>query len=196
MPSIIKRLSKGDLVTLFLIVAFPIHAWSIFMVLQDFQWVMERTVSVWDGVGYASYSLTFALFESIVIFIIVWLLSLLLPSRWKSNKALAGMGTLMVSVSIWAILNQLYFFYIDTPFVKSLPLLFTGLAHPIRIFYLSVGVLFLLILASIIGPLFFINRSKKYVKATMAVVDRLIILSGLYIVIDIIGIVVVIIRNV
>ena len=130
MPAILKRLSTGDLITLFLIVAFPIHAWSIFMVLQDFQWVMERTVSIWDGIGYASYSLTFALFESVVIFIIVWLLSLLLPSQWKSNKIIAGMGTVMVSVSIWAILNQLYFFYSDSQMVKALPQLFIGLVHP------------------------------------------------------------------
>jgi hypothetical protein len=196
MPSIFKRLSTGEMITLFLIVAFPIHAWSIFMVLQDFQWVMERTVSVWDGIGYASYSLMFALFESAVIFIVVWLLSLLLPSRWKSNKIIAGIGTIFISVSIWAILNQLYFFYNGTSIVQALPRLFVDLAHPVRMYYLSVGFVFLLILATIVVPLFFIDRSKKYVNSTMAVFDRLIILSGLYIFVDVIGIVIVIIRNV
>ena len=172
MSAILKRLSVGELVTLFLIVAFPIHAWSIFMIL------------------------TFALFESAVIFIIVWLLSLLLPSRWKSNKTLAAMGTVFISVSIWAILNQLYFFYHSSSLVKSMPQIYIGLSHPVRMFYLSLGVLFLVVLASVVGPIFFVDRNKKYVKATMAFFDRLIILSGLYIFLDVISIVIVIIRNV
>ncbi len=195
MASVLKRLSSGDLITLFLVVAFPIHAWSIFMVLQDFQWVMERTVSAWDGIGYAAYSLTFALFESIVIFLIIWLLSFLLPTEWKSNKTIAGMTIVIMSVSLWAILNQLYFFYIETPLVMSIPQTFISLDHPIRWFYSAAGIGFLLMLALIVVPLFFINRSKKFTKAVMSVIDRLIILSGLYIVLDVAGIIVILIRN-
>lgn len=195
MTAVFKRLSRGDLITLFLVVAFPIHAWSIFMVLQDFQWVMERTVSVWDGIGYASYSLTFALFESIIIFLILWLLSFLLPAHWKSNKTVAGMSIVMISVSIWAILNQLFFFYYNTSFVRYIPQVFIGLDHPIRWFYLIAGLVFLLVLGSIIVPLFFINRNKKFTDAVLSVIDRLIILSGLYILFDIAGIIVIIIRN-
>lgn len=195
MAVVFKRLARGDLITLFLVVAFPIHAWSIFMIMQDFQWVMERTVSVWDGIGYASYSLTFALFESIVIFIIVWLLSLLLPAHWKSNKTIAGMSMVIISVSIWAILNQLFFFYYNTPFVGSIPQLFIGSDHPIRWFYAIVGAGFLLVIGSIVFPIFLINKNKKFTNTVLSVIDRLIILSGLYIVLDIAGIIVIIIRN-
>lgn len=196
MSAIIKRLTKGDLFVLFLIVAFPIHAWSIFMILQDFQWVMERTVSIWDGIGYASYSLVFALFESIVIFIIVVLLSMLLPKRWNRHQVLAGMGLTVFTVSFWTILNQLYFFYNTSTLVRSLPNIFIGLEHPIRVFYLAAGALFILILASIIIPLFLIHRSKPFLANVTSIMDRLIILSGLYILFDIMGVIVIVIRNV
>ena len=195
MTKIFKRLSRGDLITLFLVVAFPIHAWSIYMIMQDFQWVMERTVSVWDAIGYSSYSLDFALFESSVLFLVVLLFSFLLPSHWKANKTLAGISIVFFSVSFWAIINQLFFFYYNTSFVSRIPQIFVASAHPVRWFYLVAGGIVLLVLGSILVPLFFINRSSKFTKTTLAVIDRLVILSGLYIVLDIFGFIIIVIRN-
>lgn len=191
----LKKYTKGDIFTLFLIVSFPIHIWSIFLVFQDFQWVMERTASSWDATGYAAYSLSFALIESIIITLVVWLLGFFLPKRWEVKQVIAVLGTLIFSTSLWAILNQLYFFYADTH-AQKLHALFINTHHPVRWYVIFAAAVLGLVAITIIGPIFLTYRGDKFTKIANQIFDRIIILSALYLILDIAGIIVVIIRNV
>ena len=88
-----SRLSSKYFLRLFLIVTLPLHIWALLMIFRDFESVSERTI-LWDGLGYAGYSLIFSLVESLVIALVVWLLSLLLPHKWKDKRAINITGSL------------------------------------------------------------------------------------------------------
>ena len=95
--AIFNRYSKSGLWLLFLTTAFPIHLWTIILVLRDFAWVTERT-NAWDAVGVAAYGMVFAFIESLFVFIIVVLLGLLLPKQWDERKRLSFLGLLIFTV--------------------------------------------------------------------------------------------------
>lgn len=190
----IKKFSKGDIFTLFLIVSFPIHLWSIFLIFQDFQWVMERTVSLWDAVGYASYSLAIALVESILISLLLFLSGFLLPKQWNIKQILSVLGILIFVISFWAIINQLYFFYGPT-WSSKFQDLFIASEHPVRWYYVFVTSIIGLVLTLVAAPIFFTSRGQKLSKITGEIFDRIIILSAIYIFLDFIGIIIVIVRN-
>jgi hypothetical protein len=186
----IKRYSKANLLTLFLIVAFPIHGWSIYLILQDVGWIAERT-NAWDSVGYAGYSLGFALIESALIFLIVLLLGYLLPTRWKQKTQVALLSVLFFVVAFWAIAGQVYFILDKEP-----PgLLFRILYNTNRFGAITFPIFLLIILASVALPIIYLPRSEKFEKIVYEVVDRLMVLSALYIVFDVFGVLVVIYRN-
>ena len=97
---------RKDLLKLFLIIAFPIHIWSIYQVLSNFEWVAERT-TVWDAVGFTAYSLTFALFESILFLVLFTPIYLLLRKNNKADIVLAVIGSVFMIVAIWEMIYQI-----------------------------------------------------------------------------------------
>jgi hypothetical protein len=59
-----NQFNRGDLFKLFLIVAFLLHVWTIFMTLRDIGWVAEgRTIG--GAIGFSAYVLVITLFESL-----------------------------------------------------------------------------------------------------------------------------------
>jgi hypothetical protein len=191
MEFIKSRYNKGDLLKLFLVCAFPIHAWAIFMVLRDISWVAERTNS-WDAVGVIGYTLLIALVESIITVVVVLLLSFLVPKSWSAEKRIAIMSILVLTTSVWAMIAQA-FFLVEDIVPKSLLRFLAQTPRPLLIIYGSIGTL---VIASNALPVYFLIRSEKFVNAISAIVDRLILLSTLYIFLDFVGIVIIIIRNI
>ncbi len=185
-----KRFLKTGLWQLFVATAFPLHVWAIVLILMDLSWVAERT-NYWDAIGVASYGLMFALFESLVFFVILVLIGFVLPRKWKEIKCIALLGTLLVVTALWAIIGQLYFL-LDLSFPVSLILFLAGQEHPLWILY---GGLFLIVAPTVTFAAFAATYSEKYQIVFLALLDRLSPLMGLYIFLDIIGIVIVIIRN-
>ena len=106
--AISKYYQKKGLWLLFSAAAFPVHVWAILLIFQDLAWLAERT-NMWDAVGVGAYGLTLALVESVFLFLIAFLLGFLVSTRWDPVKRISLMGTLVIIVSIWAILGQLYF---------------------------------------------------------------------------------------
>ncbi len=192
MEFIKSRYNKGDLLKLFLVCAFPIHAWAIFMVLKDVSWVAERTNS-WDAVGLIGYALLMALVESIIITVVVVLpLSFLVPKSWSAEKRIAIMSILVLTTSVWAMIAQAFFLVGDIVPESILGFLAQS-QRPLWIIYGSIGTF---VIASNALPVYFLIRYEKFVNAINAIIDRLILLSTLYIFLDFVGIVVIIIRNI
>jgi hypothetical protein len=65
--------------------------------------------------------------------------------------------------------------------------------RPLWIIYGSIGTF---VIASNALPVYFLIRYEKFVNVINAIIDRLILLSTLYIFLDFVGIVVIIIRNI
>jgi len=170
---------------LFIVGAFPIQIWSI----------ISQLYQIGDGKEFferASYSLTFALFESIGITLILILVYLILIQRWEETRVIVTEGILYLYISLWGMLGQTYFML-----NKS-----NG-AFWYRVFNIvgrNGGFLLPLLVGTLILSTFFIiimvNRSQRVQQLFISLIDRLSILIILYLLLDITGLVVVIMRNV
>lgn len=170
--------------------AFPLHAWTLVLVFRDLSWMSERT-NFWDAVGVAAYALLFAFIESLVCFAILALLGFLVSTAWDQSRRLALLTMLFLVLSLWAMLGQLYFL---TGFqVPSWLLDFMVRdGHPVRIMY---AILLAAVTPSLALPAWFALRSQAFAKAVNALVDRLSLLTSFYLVFDVAGLVLVLVRN-
>jgi hypothetical protein len=185
-----NRLAKKELINLFLLAAFPIHAWAIILVLKDYQWVFEQ-YGTGIFIGYASYTLVFAFFESVVFLLFLWLLSYLLPKRWAGVKSFSILAVWALVVSFWAISNQVFYLLMESPptFISWIML---------RVNYhqgLGFALLLVLILSSVIIPLILIIRYDRLEKWVSSLTERVATLSAVYLVFDLLGFISIIFRN-
>ncbi len=182
---------KGEILKLFLVCVFPIHVWSIYMFLRDFDWISERT-DAWDAVGVGCYALLLALIESLFVFLVIFGLSFLVHRTYKTETRLAIMSVLIFIASVWAAITQA-FFLLGGIVPESIINFFIEFGHPYRYIYGTIGGL---VIISIGAPVILLLQSEKLVKGIIALIERIVLLSGLYLFFDFIGIVIIIIRNV
>ena len=188
--AIFNRYSRSGLWLLFLSTALPIHLWTIILVLRDFSWVAERT-NAWDAVGVAAYGMIFAFIETIFVFAIIVLVGFFLPKQWEENKRIAFLSMIVFLVALWAIIGQLYFMLnIDLP--SGLMMFLVRSGHPLRWIYAG---LFVLVSLTVIVPVYFFIRSEKMYRSIFNFIDRLAVLSAIYLVFDGISLVVTLVRN-
>src|SRR5512144_2096710 len=105
---ITQHYTRHGLWSLFLMCAFPLHAWALILAFRDVSWVSERTNS-WDGVGVVAYGLLFTLVESVLVFGIMALLGCLMSARGDVDRRVAVLSVLALMAAVWAMLEQLYF---------------------------------------------------------------------------------------
>jgi hypothetical protein len=191
MENRMKRYSKQGLWSLFLMCAFPLHVWTLILAFRDFSWVTERTNS-WDAIGVVSYGLIFAFIESVVVFLVATLLGFLISKKWNEDRRIALMGLLILLISLWAMVNYL-FFMLNMSVPGETILFMAGLAHPLRFLY---AVILVLVGPTIVIPAYFILRSEKFLKGVQGLFERLSLLTQLYLFFDVVGLVIVVVRNV
>jgi hypothetical protein len=188
--TITGRYSRQGLWSLFLICAFPLHAWTLVLSLRDFSWVTERTNS-WDAIGVISYGLIFALVESVVVFLVVVLLGYLVSSKWGEEQQIAVMSNLVLLTSLWAMVSQL-FFMLEVSVPGSVIEYLVHLNHPVRFLYMisliAAGV-------TITMPTYMILRSNRILQMYRGFLERLSLLTLFYLFFDVIGLIIVIVRN-
>lgn len=186
-----NRLNKKELLQLFLTIGFPIHTWSIIQVLYDIEWVYEQQ----GGgilIGYIAYSMVFALFETIVLFIFFLLLSLFFPKKWAGQYTFIVLCQWVFILSLWGVANIIYFVLIKSP-PKFLSWVLLRVAYHQE---LGFTILLITIVLSIVLPLILSIRYEKIRSGTIAIIDRIILLSILYLVFDFIGVIIIFIRNI
>ena len=157
---------------------------------RDISWVALRT-NVWDALGLLSYSMAFALVETTGIFLILVVFGFLIPSRIDPEKRLALLGSAFLLVAIWAILGQIYS-WMQYPVPGWLMNLLSRTHHPFRYLWSTV---LLLVSISAILPLLSISRQEKLRRTIIEIFDRISTVSSLYVLLDIVGIVIIAIRN-
>ena len=190
LPKKVFKFSRAGLWALFLISAFPVHVWTIILVLRDFSWITERT-NAWDAVGVGSYGLLIAFTESLGVFFMVVLASLLVQDCWKEPRRVVLLSVLVTVVNVWAILNQLYFL-LDANIPTAAFQFLTKQEHPLRFIFI---IAFILVSISVLLPVYFVLNSEKVVEVMQSVVERISLLMMIYLVFDFGSLFIVIIRN-
>jgi hypothetical protein len=151
----------------------------------------ERT-NAWDAIGVASYGMVFAFIESGVIFLVVALLGLLTPKQWEYDRRIAFMGLLMLITSLWGIISQLLFLW--NLFLPAQAIEFLrNSGHPLRIIYAAC---LMVVTPTILLPAYSFIRSKKAVTFMKNIMERLSLLTMFYLFFDLLGLIIVIIRNI
>ena len=164
---------RSTLIAILAAVAVPIHLWALLMIAATVpQWLLR--LNAMQLIGSISYSLLFALLETLIVFAVVLLLLLILPKR------LIGANPIPWAAVAVALTLLLMVFIIFTPFVQQTRLI--------------IG--FLVYLVLLVAGTIALRRSSRLARAVAAVVDRLIPLAVLYIILDILAVIVVLIRNV
>ncbi len=185
-----RRYSRQGLWSLFLMCALPLHAWTMVLAFRDMSWVTDRT-NAWDAVGVFSYGLVFALAESLIIFLLIALLGFLVSARWDRQWRISLLTVLVLMLSIWAILEQL-FFLLEVRLPGGIINLLVHSGHPLRTLYLLVVALLVI---TILGPVVLVLRSENARRFVRGMIDRLSLLAMLYLVFDAVGLVIVLVRN-
>jgi hypothetical protein len=186
-----KTYTKQGLWSLFLICAFPFHLWTLILVFRDVSWITERTNS-WDALGVASYGLLFALVESILFFLFFVLVGFVTPRQWKVDKRVAFLGLLFLILALWAMISQLLFIWnINLPVATMQFLASSG--HPLR--WLYAGSL-AIVIPTVAIPIYFFLKTDKAFSAMQELMERLSLLTMLYLFFDFVGVIIIVIRNI
>jgi hypothetical protein len=184
------KFTRSDWFRLFLICAFPLHLWTLLMLFRDINWVAERT-SMWDAIGFSGYALLYALLESILLTGFVALLSLMLPRGWNKILRMLVLSLTAFVLSGWSIVEQLILI------VFYGRLRHFGIANPWLANRWAWGSIFVVVIVlSMAVPILMMRGNSKLQEKINAFLDRLTILSGLYLFLDVVGIVIIIIRNI
>jgi hypothetical protein len=185
-----EKFNRGDLLKLFLIVALPLHVWTIFMALRDVGWVAEgRTIN--GAVGFSAYVLTYTLVESLILFCGILLVGLLISKKWSKDQRLVSLGLVAMVLATWSIIEQIILVLLLDKMIAALAG-FTWLGSSPWIGY---TILAAIITLSFALPVYLVLRSEKFSKAAMSIFDRLILLSGFYLFFDVVAIIILIVRN-
>jgi hypothetical protein len=188
----ITYLTKKEVRSLFLVCVFPIHLWAIIIIFRDLEYIISER-NLWYAAGYAGYILAFALVESCLFFLFMFLLSSLYPHTLKRNgKAFTITCALALIFPLWAIANQLFYLLSASP-----PGFFSWIM--LRIPYhqtLAFTILLLLVIASFAIPVLVIVKSSKGQNGVNILMERISLLSIFYLIIDVLGITAAVLRNI
>ncbi|MEN8241629.1 MAG: hypothetical protein ABFS17_06890 [Chloroflexota bacterium] len=186
-----SKFNRGELIKLFLIVAFPLHVWTILMTLRDVGWVAEgRTLS--GAVGFSAYVLSYTLVESLVLFGGILLLGLLISKNWSTDQRLVSLGLVATVLASWSIIEQIILVLLHEQMTRAFSSFALLGASP----WLGMALLGLLVTFSFALPVFLALRSEKFSSAMLSIFDRLSLLSGMYLFFDFAAIIILIVRNV
>ena len=182
--------TKRSLYQLFLVCVFPLHIWTMMMVLRDYGWVAERT-NHWDAVSYISYTLIYTLIETIAVFLVILLLGLLVLKSWGPDRRVGIAVSIFLIVSSWVILGQWFSFSSG-----ALPAwLFDFLVHSGHALRWIWGLTFLPVFLSVVIPIFGILHSQKWNQAVISFFERIMTLSVLYLFLDGMALLVIVARG-
>jgi len=160
------------------------------LVLSDVSWITERT-NVWDAVGVGAYALTFALLESLIVFAVFVFVGFFTPRQWPVDKRASFLSMLVLILSAWGIVSQLLFFW-NVLLPESAIRFLEQSGHPLRIMYAAS---LAIVIPSIGVPVLVFLRSDRLFHFIQALSERLSLLTGFYLILDLAGLIIVITRN-
>jgi len=190
MKFLTNKYSPAELLGLFLVSVFPQHTWTIYMVFRDMPWLVENYYLT-QAIGVMGYALLFALGESLILFLILLIFALLLPRQWETAKRLSLVYIAAYILIFWAMASQFYALF-NSQIPGFYSALLIGSSHPLWVLY---GTSLVLIGISLI-PLILWLRNPNFQTKTVNLMERISILSWLYLLLDLAGIGTIILRNI
>jgi hypothetical protein len=187
---IVGRYTRQGLWSLFLMCALPLHAWTLILAFRDLSWLTDRT-NAWDAVGVLCYGLLFAFLESVLVFVVASLLGFLTPPRWEPKRRIAVLSILVLVMSLWAMVTQL-FFLANVHIPGAIIAFLVRSGHPARMLY---AIVLAVVGASFLLPVLPLVRPGSGTGFMAGLIDRLGLLSTFYLVFDVAALVIVVIRN-
>jgi hypothetical protein len=185
-----RRYSRQGLWSLFLVCAFPLHFWTLLLLFRDISWLAERT-NLWDAIGVAAYGMLFAFTESVLIFLVVAVLGLLTPKQWEDNRRITFLSLLILIISVWGMIGQLLFLWNVSLPAQAIQFL-RSFSHPLRMLYTAS---LMIVAPTVLLSVYSFIRSDKAVPFMQNLVERLSVLTIFYLFFDVVGLIIVIIRN-
>lgn len=173
-----KWLAKADYFKLFLVCSFPVHVWAYINLLNDMP-AIQLEMGVWRILGVAAYVLGFALIESLFIFGLIFLVSIILPERLFGLK-LVQVGSIFVLTTAIA---ALFIHFYGQWEIESFS------------FAAWIALWAMIGLSTFIVAVYWLNRNQQVRGIFQSGIERLAVLSLVYISLDILGLFVIIIRN-
>ncbi len=165
------RFVSNDLIHIFVFCALPIHLWSIIIMFRLVpSWLLYLSQS--DIIGSVAYHLMFTIFETVLVFIILLAVGRVIPKKWTPEPYLTLSSVLLIELTIMAIVFQ------------HLVQQYSSLR------WMFVSFVIILALSIVVIP-----RISKLQSLTRILAERLTVLTFIYVMIDVIGVIIVIVRN-
>ena len=182
--------SKSGLWLLFIASAFPIHIWAYIILLRDISWVAERT-NFLDALGFIGYGLSFSLVESALLWLFLGSVGALFLKKLDPRKRLV-----LLSLLGWIFLLVALLISLKNSGILQAP---ENLIPSLENCPLSDWLLLGVVAAVLFPVIFFILRSslnsQKFISVFKKILQRISPLMGLYLVIDLLGLLLILIRN-
>lgn len=175
MNLLLRRLPKfREVFMVFLVAIFPIHVWSLITYFHELPAYILRMTAT-EMLGVLAYILVFSLFESLLVTTIAVLLTFILPRGWLLDRFLVNASILVMVSALWMIpvhYNSMILYELGKLGVRE------------DIFWLLWGGLYLLAIWDLIMVA---RRHVKFSRAVLAFIDRISVLSGIFLVADILS---------
>lgn len=166
-----QRFSNQGLTQIFVYCAFPIHVWALINMFRDVpSWVLYMPSG--DVFGSVAYTLSFALVETLIVFLVLLFVGMMLPRRWVVEKYVPLASALLLELAVMAIVFQHFI-------IHHLPKRNLAIGYTLILAMTTVAVL----------------RFPKVGDVLRWVSERLVVLSFIYIFFDVLGLLIVIVRN-
>ena len=183
------HLSRHQVVLIFSVCVFTTHVWSIINLLRVVPSLL-LIASTSEMVGVVAYTLVFTLLESVLILGFVLIAGLVFPSKLFKGKFTTIMTSFILFTAVW-----------------SLPFHFGGsiLLFLTQFVQGMVLIIFMVLLLSLWGTFYIIvllklpkslSSDENIEAKVVSFMERLVVLSAIYIVFDVLSIIVVGVRNI
>lgn len=167
---------RQQLIYVFLASAFASNVWALYNITQEIPaWILR--LSLGEMMGVMAHNLYLALLDSLPIFILLTIASVILPAAWLKKRFVSIGSAVAVLTAVWLIVLH------KTNLIGTRDT--TGLALWVGSYVVVTAVVY-----------FVIQRNEKANKGVANFVERLALLAGIYIFIDVISIIIVIVRNI
>ncbi len=182
--------SRQELWSLFLMCSFPLHFWTLILAFRDLSWLIERS-NLWDAIGVASYGMIFAFAESMLVFLVAIVLGFLVSRHWYQQRV-ALLSILVLITALWGMAGQLHAL-LDMSYPGWFLDFIAQQEHPVRVLY---AICLSLVIPTVLLPTYLILKSNKALRSVRELIERVSLLAILYLLFDIVGLAIVIIRNI
>ena len=167
--------AREDAILVFGWCVFLIHVWAILNILEVLPaWALR--LGAYELMGVTAYPLVFALIESIIVWVMLVIASIILPRSILGVKFISQSSTLIFIMAVFSA-----FMHFNDELILQY--------RTITLMLLAVGLLL------VIGISYQVGKSEKYLNFTRALLTRVTVLSWLYVFFDLIGVLVIFIRN-